>query len=125
MGNGLLARIVWRLWKGKAMAEYVTKEQVKEEIISWARCVNNPDRLVTEDALYVIDALPAADVRPVRRGRWKWNEDDGHCYCTVCGSVSPESDQNGDECDCPNFCPNCGSYNGDDMRGGDADGGKH
>lgn len=57
-----------------------------------------------------------ADVRPVVRGRWEWNEDDGHCYCTVCGSVSPESDQNGDECDCPNFCPHCGSHNGADMR---------
>lgn len=47
------------------MAEYVTKEQVKEEILSWARCITNPERLVTEDALYIIDALPPADVRPV------------------------------------------------------------
>ncbi len=59
-----------------------------------------------------IEAIPPVDVRPVVRGRWEWNEDDGHCYCTACGSVSPESDQNGDECDCPNFCPHCGSYNG-------------
>lgn len=60
------------------------------------------------------EELERIEAQPVRRGRWEWNEDDGHCYCTVCGSVSPESDQNGDECDCPNFCPNCGA----DMSGG-------
>ena len=96
------------------MAEYVTKEQVKEEILSWARCINNPERLVTEDTLYVVDALPAADVRPVIRGRWINEERVGF------GSVEAE-------------CSNCGRrmiYNPAwiccpwcmaDMRGGDTE----
>lgn len=99
------------------MAEYVTKEQVKEEILSWARCINNPDRLVTEDALYVIDALPSADVRPVVPGKWEvvdWVEYDGHgeCVhypkeglcCTNCKNVFKKEllwEYN--------YCPNCGA----------------
>ena len=51
--------------KGEKMPEYVTKEQVKEELLSWARCINKPDRLVTEDALFVIDSMEPADVRRV------------------------------------------------------------
>lgn len=71
------------------MTEYVTKEQVKEEILSWARCINNPDRLVTEDTLYIIDALPPADVQPVIRGRWINEERVGfgsvEAECSNCG----------------------------------------
>lgn len=62
--------------------------------------------------------LPAEDVRPVVRGCWVFNEEDGRCYCSECGGVSPMDDQNGDECDCPNYCHNCGA----DMR--EADNGK-
>lgn len=64
-----------------------------------------------------LKCLPPADVRPVVRGCWVFNEEDGHCYCSECGGVSPMDDQNGDECDCPNYCPNCGA----DLRGGDAE----
>ena len=47
------------------MDEYVTKAQVKEELLSWARCINKPKYLVTEDAMYVIDSMEPADVRRV------------------------------------------------------------
>lgn len=98
------------------MAEYVTKEQVKEEILNWARCINKPERLVTEDTMYVIDALPAADVRPVVRGRWipVTNGRGGH-ECSECHNYAP-SYQTGAEY-LTKFCPNCGA----DMRGGEAE----
>ena len=47
------------------MAEYVEKENVKEELLLWARCINKPKYLVTEDAMYVIDSMEPADVEPV------------------------------------------------------------
>lgn len=93
------------------MTEYVTKEQVKEEILSWARCITNPERLVTEDTLYVIDALPAADVRPVVRSQWKKN-DNGTYSCKRCHSWIPE-----EQWHYANWCLYCGA----DMRGGDAE----
>ena len=56
-----------------------------------------------------IDTMPAADVQPVKRGRWelidgqeKWIQ--GYT-CSECGQVVVTY-----EC---NFCPNCGA----DMRG--------
>ena len=60
----------------------------------------------------VINSIPAADVRPVVRGKWEWNKNNGFYYCSECGSISPREDQDGEYCDCPNFCPNCGA----DMR---------
>ena len=70
---------------------------------------------------YAITRIPAADVRPVVRGRWisaddgetiiklKYGEPQGSCFCSVCHEwlvASDEYDVKG------NFCPNCGA----DMR---------
>lgn len=55
-------------------------------------------------ALY---SVPAADVRPVVRGRWRWVGQDqwNDCYeCSQCGKMNTDNS---------NFCPNCGA----DMRG--------
>lgn len=97
------------------MAEYVTKEQVKEEILSWARCINNPERLVTEDTLYVIDALPAADVRPVVGAHWEEYEFMGErAYrCSNCKCMAPASWSLDGSYDLEGqFCDSCGA----DMR---------
>lgn len=59
-----------------------------------------------------VERLPAADVRPVVRGRWEWNFNNGYYYCSNCGAVSSREDQDGEYCDTPAFCPNCGA----DMR---------
>lgn len=58
--------------------------------------------------LEAIETLPAADVRPVVRGRWRWVGQDqwNDCYeCSQCGKMNTDNS---------NFCPNCGA----DMRGG-------
>lgn len=99
------------------MTEYIDKQAARpDEFCVGVSCQECP---FLKDPLYggcrvddFIMALPPADVRPVIRGRWVFNEEDGHCYCSECGGVSPMYDQNGDECDCPNYCPNCGA----DMR---------
>lgn len=54
---------------------------------------DNPDnRLIDivflDGAMSVIDAAPAVDAEPVRRGRWEWKE--GAAYCTAHkGKLSP------------------------------------
>lgn len=52
------------------MAEYIEREAAKEELVSWARCINDPKYLFTEDAMCVLDGMKAADVEPVTHGRW-------------------------------------------------------
>ena len=49
------------------MKEYIERAAVKDEIISWAVCINHPELLSKEDTMYCIDNLPAADVVEVVR----------------------------------------------------------
>lgn len=46
--------------------EYIEREAAKRELLSWAVCMNHPEYLMKDDALHVIDSIPAADVAPVR-----------------------------------------------------------
>lgn len=65
--------------------------------------------------LEAIDAIPAADVRPVVRGRWEridgLDELDPRMRCSVCGSVETPLARH-------RFCPVCAA----DMKGGESDG---
>lgn len=69
----------------------------------------------TLDVLRKIDALPTADVREVKRGRWIGIDDEPHetWECDQCGFIQECFD--GDQW---KFCPNCGAdmrENGDDV----------
>ena len=65
-------------------------------------------------AIKQIEAIPAADVRPVVRG--KWNRTDAYphrVYCSVCYKTYLKNDELLERWEFPmNFCPNCGA----DMR---------
>ncbi len=91
------------------MAEYIEREAAKGEILSWAVCINHPEHLMREDAIYVLDAIPAADVAPVVHGRWVDNgiPDSILSGCSVCGFTCGSSSFF--------YCPNCGAK----MDGGD------
>ena len=92
------------------MAKYIDVESL---VVAYSG--HTPDDQFSKGVNFVLDLLdskPPADVHPVVRGCWVFNEEDGHYYCSECGGVSPMDDQNGDECDCPNYCHNCGA----DMR---------
>ena len=97
------------------MTEYIEREAAKDELLSWTVCINHPEHLLREDAIHVLDAIPAADVSPVKHGRWIEGEDEYGgmlLTCSVCGEdfVSWEAD-----CARTNYCPNCGAR----MDGGD------
>lgn len=74
------------------------------------------------NALEAFEEIPAADVRPVVKGKWVddkgdpvlWDEINKNCpshsaYCSVCGEWLTASDEYPS---IGNFCPNCGA----DMR---------
>ena len=85
------------------MAEYVTKEQV----IDWYRPYGQTDEPIPFEILVSdLKDMDAADVAPVRHGRWlqKKHKIFGNAYDYVCS-----------ECGCDyalaeyNYCPNCGA----------------
>lgn len=49
------------------MADYIERDKAKEEILSWAVCINHPEHLMREDAIHVLDSIKAADVVKVVR----------------------------------------------------------
>ena len=62
---------------------------------------------VINSVLEKLREFPAADVAPVRRGRWRWvaydaNPKIGNWHCTYCNRI-PKSFQKED------FCPHCGA----------------
>ena len=98
------------------MAEYIEREALRDSVesIDWYSVYRG--KLTTgansENALYkandiysAIDNAPAADVAPVRHGKWKCNKP-----CPVCGGDRFE----GLDADIwadwePPYCPNCGA----------------
>ena len=81
------------------MPDYIDRKKVKDEILSWAVCINNPNMLSRDDTLYCIDTISAADVAPVRHGRW-WDKGALSCRCSECGCKSNRESK---------YCPNCGA----------------
>ena len=49
--------------------EYIEREAAKRELLSWAVSINHPEYLMRDDALHIIDSIPAADAVEVLRCR--------------------------------------------------------
>lgn len=58
------------------------------------------------DMILAISSLPAADVAPVRHGRWIPSDYTGDC-CYTCSECGFERDAY--LLDVGNYCPNCGA----------------
>lgn len=97
------------------MTEYISRKAAIEAL-SAEVLERNLDSVMTDDAHRyhraaerVIAGVPAADVRPVVRGKWRQTKDEFGIYnkCSACGKeyycgpIAPFY-----------FCPNCGA----DMR---------
>ena len=88
------------------MDDYISREAVLDK----AECDGNYRLVVPVE---VIKNFPAADVEPVRHGKWE-NKSGGFwevAACSVCGARTPTVGIT------PNYCPSCGAK----MEGG-ADG---
>lgn len=80
------------------MADYISREAVLEK----AEYDGNYRLVVPAEA---IKGLPAADVEPVRRGRWV-NKKGGFfefAACSLCGEEAPTAGIT------PNYCPHFGA----------------
>ena len=96
------------------MAEYISREEVMSVIANMKvehhyDAANLEDRYVVAHLLEVADKikdLKAADVQPVKHGRWIWNSSPefgnpyGSYICSECESKQAYRE---------NFCPNCGA----------------
>ena len=99
--------------------EYIEREAAKARLRIWITdCVlagDNDEADCYRDCIDLLDSIPAADVAPVRRGRWD-GEGDGYAdgeividvwYCSECGYCI--DDGTDDPNILPNYCPNCGA----------------
>lgn len=90
------------------MADYIRREDALCEVDEWYDLY--PDSDVAREALTLssrgIRKIPAADVVPVRHGKWDYFID--FVTCSLCGYTSTDRDNHGDPVSL-NYCPNCGA----------------
>lgn len=90
------------------MKEYIEREAAVAAVrdIDTSLAYINADDAI-EQAMYKLDKLiPAADVAPVRHGKWLKNSHDDP-YCSVCGATERDIyDAVTEEC---KYCYSCGA----------------
>ena len=89
------------------MAEYIDKQKAIDAVT-----VRNLHPGIVNSLQSLIVDIPAADVAPVRHGRWKFKEDkawvgNGKYWCSVCRYGFASGAYH--EVDEFKFCPMCGS----------------
>lgn len=93
------------------MAEYIGREAAIELCCKHSEATFNltgePILVIRPDYVNVLRSIPAADVRPVVRGRWIQRKNWTRCVCSACSWEITFVMGNS-----YNFCPNCGA----DMR---------
>ena len=94
------------------MSDYISREAAIEKLRKAADCANcdvGAGGLCgfcdIENAARSINGIPAADVEPVRHGRWGKKQGGfwEFAACSLCGEKTPTVGI------IPNFCPNCGA----------------
>lgn len=97
------------------MAEYIDRQAAIKAILGQPSEMHYPVWYASE-----VTDIPPADVRPVVRGHWInliiSVSGSSSAECSQCGTVVYDSFSNE-----INYCPKCGSYNGADMKSGDAE----
>lgn len=86
------------------MAKYISVESTIDDL----HTVDPKYQKMVDWCIRVIEAQPAADVAPVRHGRWVIYKapDAYHCGLVKCPFCGEEMIAESDEY---NFCPNCGA----------------
>lgn len=98
------------------MNEYISKQKVLDYLNGYLHSLgDDPDtlfdwgqRIALKNSIQDISAIKAADVQPVRRGRWSECYTDSRLYsgiCSVCGGAAIRSVI----ANPLGYCPNCGA----------------
>lgn len=87
------------------MTEYIAREKVLSKAAPVAGCFSNMI------SAYDVIMLPAADVAPVRHGRWIYIGKYGEYECSVCHGIDTDcSDYYSSHVVTEqDYCPNCGA----------------
>lgn len=100
------------------MAGYIDKNDLKEYISGYIKSCNGKPTYTDIDAMVgiisLLEQMPAADVQPVKHGRWIYKGtvnswDEMACSCCNAAFATQDREQILDW----EFCPHCGA----DMRG--------
>ena len=91
------------------MAEYIEREAAIDCLMEILDKPHHAEFLYTDEICDTLNSIPAADVRPVVRGKWTLNKD-GSGTCSECGRTQKNC---WDLDNWDNFCHFCGA----DMRG--------
>ena len=89
------------------MDEYIKRKEIRKAYEKLARSSMHGAPYIADWKFdEMIEELPAADVAPVRHGRWE----NGNPICPVCGGDKFKDLDADIWCDWqPAFCPNCGA----------------
>ena len=100
------------------MAEYIEREAVVRYLL---KCADGYSYIETptEQTIQAVNAIPAADVVPVRHGHWVWNPNGmdwglGAWVCSECHAKpgtwwDADKKNNPYRCSGGHFCGNCGA----------------
>ena len=94
--------------------EYIERGKINDyiselrEYVSASVGLSQAEYSFISDILTAFENFPAADVAPVRHGRWVKEKPDVliHWHCSVCKNCYYLDEPNA------NYCPNCGAKNG-------------
>jgi hypothetical protein len=94
------------------MADYIKREDALKIADEY---YNHPIGKAIAKSIF---CLPAANVRPVVRGRWNRTDAYPHrLYCSVCYKTYLKNDELLERWEFPlNFCPNCGADNREELQ---------
>ncbi len=98
------------------MAEYIERQAAIIEMMD--NDIDHAQGIDGREVVQILEDMPAADVVPVRHGKWKKIGEWGRSYrCNRCGNFLDFDGVDIGRGDA-NFCPNCGAK----MDGGESDG---
>lgn len=95
---------------------YIEREELLKKAIKERRFVFQMEDLLNNEVIFktvykdlaeFINSIPAADVAPVRHGRWIWHSEERGYLCSECRSgclLNYESDWHESD-----WCPHCGA----------------